>query len=93
MIENENDFAVQLLRRHWIIKAKDGGSREIEGLGVIGEQPVLHSGEQHNYQSASTLAVLNGSMSGTYLMKRVDTGLQFRVKIPEFTLRVPYKQN
>jgi ApaG protein len=92
-IENENDFSVQLLRRHWIIKAKGGGIREVEGPGVIGEQPILESGERHVYQSGSNLAVLNGSMSGTYLMKRTDTDSKFRVRIPEFTLRVPYKMN
>lgn len=92
-IENENDFSTQLLRRHWIIKAKGGGIREVEGPGVIGEQPVLRPGEKHVYQSGANLAVLNGSMSGTFLMKRLDSDIKFRVRIPEFTLRVPYKMN
>lgn len=92
-IENENDFPVQLLRRHWIIKAKNGGMREVEGPGVVGEQPIVQPGEQHTYSSGSNLAVLQGSMTGTYLMRRVDSDNQFRVRIPEFTLRVPFKLN
>jgi ApaG protein len=32
-------------------------------------------------------------MAGTYLMERIIDGKKFQVKIPEFTMIVPYKLN
>ena len=43
-IENQNDYPIQLLRRHWFITDSNGLKREIEGPGVIGEQPVIAPG-------------------------------------------------
>ena len=37
-IENQNDYPIQLLRRHWFITDSNGLKREIEGPGVVGEQ-------------------------------------------------------
>ena len=54
-IENQNDFPVQLLRRHWFITDSNGLKREIEGPGVVGEQPVIAPGENFSYTSACDL--------------------------------------
>src|ERR1044071_8570499 len=44
-ITNEGEERVQLLRRHWIITDATGHVEEVEGPGVIGQQPELSPGE------------------------------------------------
>lgn len=85
-IQNDRDEEVQLLRRHWFITDSDGDIKEVEGEGVIGQQPVIPPGEAHEYSSYSILETFEGAMEGTYLMKRTD-GTQFTIAIPKFVLR------
>ncbi len=92
-IINENDYTVQLLRRHWHILDSNGISREIEGEGVVGKKPILKPGEIHRYVSWSPLGTDVGKMYGTYLMVRSNDNSQFSVKIPEFRLIAPFKMN
>ena len=91
-IVNQNNFTVQLLRRHWIIKDAESGLREVEGEGVIGQQPVLAPGESYTYESACNLTGEIGAMYGTYLFVR-DGKDTFKVRIPEFKLIAPWKLN
>jgi ApaG protein len=92
-IENNSEFTVKLLRRHWFIHDSNGIVREVEGEGVVGQQPVLEPGESHEYVSGCNLKTGIGKMRGTYLMERLVDGKQFQVIIPEFVLIVPYKLN
>lgn len=92
-IENKSEFTVKLLRRHWYIHDATGVVREVEGEGVVGQQPVLEPGESHEYVSGCNLKTSLGKMRGTYLMERMVDGKKFDVTIPEFTLIVPYKLN
>lgn len=92
-IENNSEFTVKLLRRHWYIHDATGQMREVEGEGVVGQQPTLEPGEMHEYVSGCNLKTGIGKMRGTYLMERMVDGRQFDVTIPEFTLVVPYKLN
>ncbi|GAB3325006.1 Co2+/Mg2+ efflux protein ApaG [Larkinella ripae] len=92
-IENGGSSTVQLLRRHWVIYDAHGSAREVEGEGVVGQQPVLEPGEVHEYVSGCNLRSSLGKMGGTYLMERIVDGKQFRVNIPEFTMVVPYRLN
>jgi ApaG protein len=92
-IENCSEYTVQLLRRHWYIYDANGSLREVEGEGVVGQQPVLEPGETHEYISGCNLKTGIGKMKGTYLMERVVDAKQFRVRIPEFTMIVPYRLN
>jgi len=85
-IENNSGEEVQLLRRHWFITNSNGDVQEVEGEGVIGQQPVIPPGGVHEYSSFSVLATFEGSMTGTYLMERTG-GEQFSVTIPRFVLR------
>lgn len=85
-IENECSETVQLLRRHWHIKHSNGRTEEVEGEGVVGQQPVIAPGHAHEYNSFCILETMEGSMEGTYLMKRPNSEV-FRVTIPRFTLR------
>ena len=44
-IKNHGSETVQLERRHWIITDGNGETHEVEGEGVVGEQPVLEPGD------------------------------------------------
>lgn len=92
-IENLGDYTVQLMRRHWQIFDSNGSIREVEGEGVVGEQPVIEPGEQHEYVSGCNLKTDIGSMKGTYLMRRLIDNREVEVKIPEFQLVAPYRLN
>lgn len=92
-IENHNNFSIQLLKRHWHIFDSNGEYREVEGDGVVGEQPVLPPGEQYQYVSGCNLNTEMGRMVGTYQMVNQDTQRIFEVSIPAFELIVPAKMN
>ncbi len=92
-IENRSESTVQLLRRHWFIHDANTMLREVEGEGVVGQQPVLEPGQVHKYVSGCNLKSGIGKMRGTYLMERIVDGKTFNVVIPEFTMVVPFKYN
>jgi ApaG protein len=92
-IENQSRNTVQLLRRHWHIVESNGLRREVEGEGVIGEQPVLIPGQNFQYTSWCPLMTDVGKMYGTYTMQRLPDGESFKVKVPEFKLVPPFKMN
>lgn len=85
-VENHGADEVQLLRRHWVITDSEGHVQEVEGDGVIGQQPVIAPGEAHEYHSFCVLRTFEGSMEGTYLMQR-EGGGRFKAQIPQFHLR------
>lgn len=84
-IENVGDQAAQLLRRRWLIHDSIGEETEVEGEGVVGEQPLLGPGEVHQYQSFCVLKSRRGHMEGTYQFVRAD-GTPFEAVIPRFEL-------
>jgi ApaG protein len=92
-IDNHNPFAVQLLKRHWFIFDSNGEQREVDGDGVIGEQPVLKQGEHFTYVSGCNLRTEMGKMHGYYTMENLNSKQQFKVNIPAFDLIVPTKMN
>lgn len=92
-IANENDYPVQLLRRHWYIWDSNGSKREVEGRGVVGIQPLIESGDKYSYNSACDLQSNRGKMHGSYEMRRMDTKELFTVVVPEFMMEVPYSLN
>jgi ApaG protein len=92
-IENNSEQTVQLLRRRWHIFDSNGTTREVEGEGVVGQQPVLEPGERYEYVSGCNLRTSIGRMKGTYQMERVVDGKMLTVSIPEFVMIVPYRLN
>jgi ApaG protein len=92
-IENKSKYTVQLLRRHWSIFDSSGEYREVEGDGVVGQQPVLQPGDIYEYESACNLQTDIGSMKGNYIMERQADKLQFMVNVPEFEMVVPARLN
>ena len=87
-IENRGASTVQLLSRRWIITDARGRVEEIEGPGVVGEQPVLQPGQSHAYVSGCPLGTSSGSMVGSYRML-VENGEAFDAAIPAFSLDLP----
>jgi ApaG protein len=92
-IENYNNFPVKLHSRHWHIFDSNGTTREVEGDGVVGVQPILQPGDPYQYISACNLRTEMGKMYGTYKMENTDTGEFFTVNIPAFEMIVPAKYN
>jgi ApaG protein len=95
-ISNAGDVPVQLLSRHWIITDADGDVQEVRGEGVVGEQPVIESGQSFRYTSGATLATPVGCMEGSYYMvvrepMEIDPAdlPTFEVPIPAFSLHTP----
>ena len=93
VIENHSEYTVQLLKRHWFIYDAGFSQREVEGEGVVGQQPVLEPGQTHQYVSGCNLKSGLGKMIGTYLMERVVDGVTMQVNIPEFTMIAPIRLN
>lgn len=88
-ITNRSDETVQLVSRHWLITDALEQLREVQGVGVVGKQPVLKPGEQFQYSSWCPLPTPTGTMHGTYQMAR-ESGGQFDVEIAPFSLRAGY---
>jgi len=87
-ISNEGDTSTQLVSRHWIILDGTGHAEEVQGDGVVGQQPTLEPGQSFEYTSGCPLGTPFGSMSGTYQMQRSD-GLPFEAEIALFELVQP----
>ena len=88
-MENQSAEAAQLLFRHWHIHDSDGEDSELEGEGVLGEQPSLAPGKSHVYESFCVLQSPVGFMEGYYTFVRPN-GEKFRVTVPRFDLRAPW---
>ena len=92
-IENLTIYPVKLISRHWHIIDSNGTHREVEGEGVIGQQPVIGPGDSYRYTSAANLQSDMGKMYGSYLMENLFNKKKLRIAIPEFQLIVPAKMN
>lgn len=87
-IRNDGLESVQLMSRHWIITDGYNGKREVEGEGVIGEQPFIESQHSYRYSSGAILATRTGTMEGSYTL-RSESGVTFTAPIPTFALIAP----
>src|SRR5690606_33720899 len=91
VIENQGPDAIRLRSRYWRITDANGTTQEVSGEGVVGEQPVLKSGEIYEYTSGAPLATPSGFMSGAYTMEGLSSGKRFTVDVPAFSLDSPYQ--
>jgi len=87
-IRNEGQLPAKLLARHWVITDAEGKVQEVQGAGVVGEQPHLKPGDGFRYTSGAILETPVGSMQGTYQMI-ADDGVEFIADIHPFTLSMP----
>lgn len=88
-IANQGDESAQLISRHWIIRDANDNVQEVQGIGVVGEQPLISPGNSYTYTSGVVLETETGMMEGSYQM-RTDTGDTFAANIPVFALVPPH---
>jgi ApaG protein len=91
-ITNQGSEPVQLISRHWIITDAFEHTEEVQGPGVVGEQPTLAPGESFKYSSWCPLKTPMGMMHGTYQMVSAG-GHRFDIEIAPFGLKAPYTVN
>lgn len=84
-IENHRRGTVRLLSRHWWIVDAHDRVQEVEGQGVVGQQPVIAPGQSFSYSSWCVLATPAGRMRGAYSMI-TEAGDIIQVPIPQFVL-------
>lgn len=86
-IRNLGRNPVQLLGRYWLITNGNGRETEVQGEGVVGEQPLIEPGNEFQYTSGAILETPMGTMQGHYEM--IDhQGESFQVDIPVFRLAI-----
>jgi ApaG protein len=84
-LTNSGEVTAQLIARHWIVEDASGHTEEVKGLGVVGNQPLLHPGESFQYTSGTRLKTPTGQMRGSYFCVAED-GERFECPVPPFLL-------
>ncbi len=79
-IRNLGRTPVQLLGRYWLITNGNGRETEVQGEGVVGEQPHIAPGGEYQYTSGAVIETPMGTMQGHYEM--VDVAGQLRSASP-----------
>lgn len=85
-MENQSEEVAQLLFRHWHIHDSQGEDTEVDGEGVVGEQPTLAPGGVPCVRELLRLAV-SGRLHGGVLYVRPPDGR--RVPGPRPKVRPP----
>ncbi|MEM6711630.1 MAG: Co2+/Mg2+ efflux protein ApaG [Pseudomonadota bacterium] len=88
-IANLSGAIVQVRTRHWTITDGLGRVQEVNGPGVVGEEPILHPGESYRYTSGCPLETPTGIMVGKYGVETLE-GSKFLIDIPAFSLDAPF---
>ncbi len=88
-IENMGERTVTLLRRYWKITDEGGQVQEVEGDGVVGEQPKLEPSMVFQYTSGVVLTTPSGIMAGIYEFADAISGDVLKVEVPTFSLDTP----
>ena len=84
-IANLGQQPAQLISRYWKIRNANNKIQEVEGMGVVGEQPRILPGESFTYTSNAILETETGTMEGYYIMHN-DNGESFKAIVPLFGL-------
>ncbi|MBF0381897.1 MAG: Co2+/Mg2+ efflux protein ApaG [Magnetococcales bacterium] len=87
-ISNNGYEPAQLLRRHWFVKSDNGNIQEVQGEGVIGEQPLIKPGGVFKYTSWAMLQTTTGHMEGRFLFVAAD-GTESWEDVAPFFFEVP----
>ena len=87
-IKNLGNNSAKLISRQWIITDSNGNIQEVNGDGVVGQQPNINSGEEFTYTSGTIIKTPVGTMEGRYFMEDKDNK-RFEALIAPFTLAVP----
>jgi len=88
-IKNLAEASIKLLTRHFKIIDENGKMIEVNGDGVVGEQPTIKANQHFQYSSGIHLKAPSGIMSGYYTMQNKESDEIFIAKLPSFSLHVP----
>jgi len=86
-IINRSTESVTIKGRKWIVREEGGETLVVEGKGVVGQEPLIETGDDFAYNSyhvVATDARVEGSFFGL-----TDSGRGFRIRIPGFDLKIP----
>lgn len=87
-IRNDDTQPLTLRRRYWQITDDNQVIEEVEGEGVVGQQPTLQPGESFVYQSGAQIKTPYGQMQGYYTFEDPQ-GKRSCAAIPAFLLSIP----
>tara|TARA_B100000579_G_scaffold380736_1_gene348834 strand:+ start:314 stop:691 length:378 start_codon:yes stop_codon:yes gene_type:complete len=87
-IKNLGSNSAKLISRQWIITDSNGNIQEVNGDGVVGQQPNINPGEEFTYTSGTIIKTPVGTMEGRYFMEDMNNK-SFEAPIAPFTLAVP----
>ena len=71
-IRNLGRTQVQLLGRYWLITNGHGRETEVQGEGVVGEQPHIPAGGEYQYTSGAVIETPLGTHAGTLCDDRCE---------------------
>jgi len=89
-IDNQSGRDLTVTDRFWQIADSNGQVQEVRAAGVVGETPVVKSGETFRYTSGAPLTAPSGMMRGSYKMC-TETGESFDIIVPTFLLDSPHE--
>ena len=87
-IKNKGQRSAKLMSRNWLITDANGDTSEVEGEGVVGQQPEIAPASSFTYTSGCILKTPIGTMQGFYHMQD-EQNKSFDVEIPVFRLAIP----
>jgi ApaG protein len=89
-IKNSSTSPIHLLSRYWKVIDGDGFMQEVEGEGVVGQQPIIPArGGKFEYTSQVHLTSSSGIMMGYYTVIIQKTGEAVEIPVPAFSLDFP----
>lgn len=89
-IDNQSEHDLTVMGRFWQIADSRGQVQEVRGSGVVGETPIVKSGEVFRYTSGAPLTAPSGMMRGSYTVKD-NQGESFDIAVPTFLLDSPHE--
>lgn len=89
-IDNQSQQDLTVTERFWQIADSSGHVQEVRAAGVVGETPIVKSGEIFRYTSGAPLTAPSGMMRGSYTM-RTENGESFDIIVPTFLLDSPHE--
>ena len=89
-IDNQSGRDLTVTDRFWQIADSRGQVQEVRAAGVVGETPMVKSGETFRYTSGAPLTAPSGMMRGSYTMQSED-GESFDIVVPTFLLDSPHE--
>lgn len=88
-IVNQGKQDLTVTERFWQIADSRGQVQEVRGAGVVGETPIVKSGETFRYTSGAPLTAPSGMMRGSYTVCD-EQGTSFDIAVPTFLLDSPH---